>query len=98
MVNAASRREERRCGGSSECASPFLPSAFVQMSKVGFMFYFLTLQSSVPRIGVSLEKDFDVAHRVDERVESLVCIEQERATWNDEHPVRVPDRATDEAA
>src|SRR5262249_4133578 len=48
--------------------------------------------SSISRIRVGLEKDFDVARRIDESIKALVRIGQERAARNDQHPIRVPDR------
>src|SRR6266851_2222599 len=50
----------------------------------------------ISRIGIGLEKYFDVRDRVDEGVEALVGIKEQGAAGNDQHPVRVPDRPPNE--
>src|SRR5262245_12600139 len=67
------------------------------MSGITFYVSRFGQRTSVPRIGVALEKDSDVSNRVDECIQALVRIEQQGAARNDEHPFRVPDAAANQA-
>ena len=58
---------------------------------------FMGPERSVTRVGVRHEVKLDVRHGLDEAVEALLGVVEERLAGDDELPLAVPDRARDEA-
>src|SRR3954465_3437744 len=53
---------------------------------------------SVPGVRIGLEEHFDVRNLVDEGLQACVRVGKEGPAGDDEHPIRVPDGATNQAA
>src|SRR6266545_7301976 len=77
----------------------FRVSGFVFMAVLDFGLAISDFErsTSIARVAVSLEIELNVADCVDERVQPRIGIVQERAAGDDEHPLRVPGAAADEA-